>query len=83
MTLTIVYQEWYKQRKNNDQESFNKQLNKNITIEQPFNNKHTKHIKGALIMDLDNLKKESAGQKKKQQITILAKNYSKKWNRNR
>ena len=24
MTLIIVYQEWYKQRKNNNQESFNK-----------------------------------------------------------
>ena len=34
-------------------------LDKNITIEQPFNNRHTKYIKGALIMDLDNLKKES------------------------
>ena len=34
-------------------------------------------------MDLNNLEKESIGQKKKQQITILAKNYFKKWNRNR
>ena len=33
MMLTTVYQEWYKQRKNNNQESFDKQLNKNITIE--------------------------------------------------
>ena len=66
MTLTTVYQEWYKQRKNNDQESFNKQLNKNITIEQPFNNRHTKYIKGVLIMDLNNLKEESTDQRKKQ-----------------
>ena len=34
-------------------------------------------------MDLDNLEEESAGQRKKQQITILAKDYSKKWSRNR
>ena len=33
-------------------------------------------------MDLNNLKEESAGWKKKWQITILAKNYSKKWSRN-
>ena len=82
MTLTIVYQEWYKQRKNDNQESFNKQLNKNITIKQPFNNRHTKHIKGALIIDLNNLGEEFIGQRKKWQITILAKDYSKKWSRN-
>ena len=35
--------------------------NKNITIEQPFNNKHTKYIKKALIIDLDNLEEESTG----------------------
>ena len=57
--LTTVYQEWYKQRKNNNQESFNEQLNKNITIEQPFNNRYTKHIKGAIIIELDNLEEES------------------------
>ena len=34
-------------------------------------------------MNLDNLKEESTGQKKKWQITILAKDYSKKWSRNR
>ena len=34
-------------------------------------------------MDLVNLKEESTGQRKKWQITILAKNYSKKWSRNR
>ena len=28
-------------------------------MEQLFNNRHTKHIKGALIIDLDNLKEES------------------------
>ena len=59
--LTIVYQKWYQQRKNNNQESFNKQLDKNITIKQLFNNRYTKHIKGALIIDLNNLKEESAG----------------------
>ena len=61
MTLTIIYQEWYKQRKNDNQKSFNEQLDENITIEQPFNNRHTKHIKGVLIMDLDNLEEESIG----------------------
>ena len=60
MILTIVYQEWYKQRKNNNQESFNKQLDKNITIKQLFNNRHTKHIKGVLIIDLEDLKDENA-----------------------
>ena len=34
-------------------------------------------------MDLNNLKEESAGQRKKWQITILAKDYFKKWSRNR
>ena len=34
-------------------------------------------------MDLNNLEEESADQKKKQQITILAKDYFKKWSRNR
>ena len=34
-------------------------------------------------MDLDNLKEKSAGQKKKQQITILVKDYFEKWSRNR
>ena len=61
MMLTTVYQEWYKQRKNNNQESFNKQLNKNITIKQPFNNRYTKYIKGALIINLDNLEEKSTG----------------------
>ena len=83
MTLTTVYQEQYKQRTNDDWESFNKQLDKNITIEQPFNNRYTKYIKGALIINLDNLKEESAGWRKKQQITILVKDYSEKWSRNR
>ena len=34
-------------------------------------------------MDLDNLEEKSIGQRRKQQITILAKDYSKKWSRNR
>ena len=34
-------------------------------------------------MDLNNLEEESTGQRKKQQITILAKNYFKKQSRNR
>ena len=83
ITLTTVYQEWYKQRKNNNQKSFNKQLNKNITIKQPFDNRHTKYIKRALIIDLDNLEEESTGQRKKWQINILVKNYFEKWSRNR
>ena len=83
MTLTTVYQEWYEQRKNNNQKSFNKQLDKNITIKQPFNDRHTKYIKGALIMDLNNLKEKSIGQRKRWQIIILTKNYFKKWSRNR
>ena len=33
-------------------------------------------------MDLKDLEEETAGQRKKQQITILVKNYSKKWSRN-
>ena len=36
-------------------------MDKNITSEQPFNNKQTKHIKGALIIDLENLEEKSAG----------------------
>ena len=58
-------------------------MDKNIIIKQPFNNRYTKHIKGALIMDLDNLEEESTGQRKRWQITILAKNYFKKQSRNR
>ena len=34
-------------------------------------------------MDLEDLKEEIAGQRKKQQITILVKDYFKKQNRNR
>ena len=34
-------------------------------------------------MNLDDLEEKSTGQKKKQQITILAKDYSEKWSRNR
>ena len=34
-------------------------------------------------MDLNNLEEESVGQRKKQQITILVKDYSKKWSRSR
>ena len=34
-------------------------------------------------MDLDNLKEESINQRKKQQIIISVKDYSKKWSRNR
>ena len=34
-------------------------------------------------MNQDDLEEESAGQKKKWQITILAKDYSKKWSRNK
>ena len=34
-------------------------------------------------MDLDDLEEESADQRKKQQITILVKDYFKKWSRNR
>ena len=33
-------------------------------------------------MDLDDLEKESVNQRKKWQITILAKNYSEEWSRN-
>ena len=29
-------------------------------MEQPFNNRYTKYIKGALIIDLKNLKNENA-----------------------
>ena len=46
--------------KNNNQKSFNKQVDKNITIEQPFNNRYTKDIKGALIINLKNLKDKNA-----------------------
>ena len=69
--------------KNNNQKSFNKQVDKNITIEQPFNNRYTKYIKGVLIIDLNNLKEEFTGQRKKWQITILVKDYFKKQSRNR
>ena len=34
-------------------------MDKNITIKQPPNNRHTEYIKGALIIDLENLKEES------------------------
>ena len=34
-------------------------------------------------MDLNDLEEESAGQRKKWQITILTKDYSEKWSRNR
>ena len=29
-------------------------------MEQPFNDRHTKHIKGALIMDLEDLEDKNA-----------------------
>ena len=34
--------------------------NKNITIKQSFNDRHTKHIKRALIIDLKDLEDENA-----------------------
>ena len=34
-------------------------------------------------MDLKDLEEETVGQRKKQQITILVKDYSEKWNRNK
>ena len=34
-------------------------------------------------MELKDLEEENTDQKKKQQITILARNYSKKWSRNK
>ena len=58
-------------------------MDENITIKQPFNNRHIKHIKGALIINLNDLEEESAGWRKKWQITILAKDYFEKWSRNR
>ena len=58
-------------------------MDENITIEQPFDDRHTKHIKGALIMNPDDLEEESAGWRKKWQITIPAKDYFEKWSRNR
>ena len=41
----------------NTKEKEYKIFNKNITPKQPFNNKQIKHIKGALIMNLKDLKK--------------------------
>ena len=73
MMLAMIYQKQYKQRKNDNQESFNKQLDKNITIKQPFDNRHTKHIKGVLIIDLEDLEEKTTKQRKKWQITILVK----------
>ena len=36
-------------------------MDKNITIKQPFNNRYIKYIKKALIIDLEDLKEETAG----------------------
>ena len=44
-------------------------MDENIIIKQPFNNRYTKHIKGALIINLKDWRKQ-------QQITILVKEYS-------
>jgi hypothetical protein len=84
MTLAAVYQKWYKQRKNNDWESFDEWMDENITPEQPFNDRQTKHIKGALIMDPEDLEEsEHLDWRKRWQITIPAKNYSEEWSRSR
>ena len=40
-------------------------MDKNIIIKQPFNNRHTKYIKGALIIDLEDLEKKRYKLKKK------------------
>ena len=56
--LIQVYQKWYKQRKDNKQESFDEWLDKNITFKQPFNDQQTKHIKRALINAGHQLEKE-------------------------
>ena len=59
-------------------------LNKNITPKQPFNDRQTKYIKRALIIDLEDLKElKNLNWRKKQQITIPAKDYSEEWSRNR
>ena len=35
-------------------------MDENIAIEQPFNNRYTKYIKGALIIDPEDLEDEDA-----------------------
>ena len=53
-------------------------MDKNITPKQLFNDKQTKHIKGALIINLKDLKElKNLNQRKRQQITILIKDYFK------
>ena len=59
-------------------------MDKNITPKQLFNDKQTKYIKGALIINLKDLKElKNLNWRKRQQITILAKDYFKKQSRNR
>ena len=59
-------------------------MDENIIPKQLFNNKQTKYIKGTLIMNLKDLKElKNLNQRKRQQITISAKNYSKEQSRNR
>ena len=36
-------------------------MDRNITIKQPFNNRYTKYIKRALIIDLKDLERETVG----------------------
>ena len=43
-------------------------MDKNITIKQLFNNKYTKYIKRALIIDLDDLKKKPQAGKRNSRL---------------
>ena len=58
MTLTQVYQNWYSTRLYNNWEDFNIWLNKNITAKLLFMDSHTKHIKRALVITLQDIKKK-------------------------
>ena len=53
-----IYQKQYKQRKSDNWEEFDNQLDKNVIVELLFTNKHTQYIKRALIIIAQDLETE-------------------------
>ena len=80
MTLVQVYQKWYKQRKDDEWESFDEWLDENVTPEQPFDDRQTKHIKGALINAGHQLEEEDW--RLQWQISVPAREHPAQWTRN-
>ena len=73
MSITQVYQKWYRTRLCDDWEDFDVWLDNNITPELPFTDSHTKHIKGALVMTTQDLEERSQHWREQWDFAVPAK----------